>query len=61
MSNRPILQLAKLVGGPVFKPWLLIETYLTSEGMRTRVCSGRWGSEEEARAEMVKRQEAMQE
>lgn len=36
----PIIQVMKIVSHDVPKPYLLVETYLTSEGMRTRVCSG---------------------
>jgi hypothetical protein len=41
----PIIQIVRIVepeGVP--KPYRLIETFATSEGMRTRVCSGAYAS-----------------
>lgn len=65
MTNRPILQLAKHVptnwDPEPSKPWFIIETYITSEGVRTRVCSGRWKTESEAKAALIERQKAMDE
>lgn len=34
------IQILKVVSHDVPRPYRLIETYPTSEGMRTRVCSG---------------------
>jgi len=43
-----IIQVMKIVSHDVPKPYRLVETYLTSEGMRTRVCSGCYGTMGEA-------------
>lgn len=62
---RPILQLAQLVVWDdtprSHAPWFIIETYLTSEGARTRVCSGRWKTKEEAGSVLIERKKAMDE
>jgi hypothetical protein len=55
--RKPFFQLAKLVDGtPDRKPWFIIETHITSDGPRTRVCDGRWPNDAEAAHEMRKRQ-----
>lgn len=52
MSNEPdnwrLIQIAKLTGENVPRPYRLIETYMTSEGPRTRVCSGNFATLEDA-------------
>jgi len=48
-----MLQVMKQVSPPTAKPYRLFETYLTSEGVRSRICSGVWASEEEASAQRV--------
>lgn len=42
MSNIQIVRIVEPEGVP--KPYRLIETFATSEGMRTRVCSGAYAS-----------------
>lgn len=45
MNSHNFIQIVKIVepeGVP--KPYRLIETFATSEGMRTRVCSGAYAS-----------------
>jgi len=41
------------------KPYRLIETYWTSEGIRTRVCSGVYGTFAEAKAERDMRMQGL--
>lgn len=57
MSEKPmqfsdtwrLIQIAHFVGpGEIPRPYRLIETYMTSEGPRTRVCSGAFRDFEEA-------------
>ena len=43
-----MLQVMKQVSPETAKPYRLFETFLTSEGARSRVCSGVYVSEEEA-------------
>lgn len=42
------MQIVKVVSPDTPRAYRLIETYQTSEGMRTRVCSGSFVSQEEA-------------
>ncbi|PZP69508.1 MAG: hypothetical protein DI604_17880 [Delftia acidovorans] len=42
------IQIVQVVSPSVARPYLLIETYPTSEGMRTRVCAGRYATMGEA-------------
>lgn len=49
MSNFNIIQVMKIVspeGLP--RPYRLVETFVTSEGMRSRICSGCWDTFGEA-------------
>lgn len=47
-DNWRLIQIAKLTGEAIPRPYRLIETYMTSEGPRTRVCSGAYRTLEEA-------------
>lgn len=41
MTNFSIIQIMKIVAPEVPpRPYRLVETFVTSEGMRTRICSG---------------------
>lgn len=40
-------QIACLYGGSA-KPWFIVESYATSDGVRTRICDGWYGSRVEA-------------
>jgi hypothetical protein len=55
----PYYQIAQLVSGPTGReashPWFMMETNLTSDGPRTRLCDGRWKTKEEALADMERR------
>lgn len=55
-SHFNLVQVMKLVAPEVPpKPYRLVETYLTSEGLRTRICSGifeTWEEADERRAEL---------
>lgn len=55
-----IFQVGKLIEGPededLSRPWFIVETVLTSDGMRSRICSGRWYTEEAARLVMGEKQ-----
>lgn len=56
-SATMFLQITKQIEPYAAKPYMLVETFLSCEGMRTRVCAGRWGSLEEAQAERDKKME----
>lgn len=43
-----MLQVVKRVSPETPKPYRLLETYVTSEGMRSRICSGVYATEDEA-------------
>lgn len=50
MSNNRSLTIVKCVGGAskAIDKYFMLETYPTSDGLRTRVCSGRWNTLSEA-------------
>jgi hypothetical protein len=55
MATFPIYAVAKCVSCPdssivLNKPFFILETYLTLDGPRTRMCNGRWGTQEQAEA-----------
>lgn len=56
---KSIFQVACLIAAPdereMHTPWVVIETYWTSDGPRTRFCNGRWNTQEEAEAERALR------
>lgn len=60
-EKQGFIQICQMVGAPrpadLVKPWFLVETYFTSEGMRTRVCSGRWATMAEAQTVLDARQQ----
>jgi len=45
---KPLIQVMKIVSHEVPRPFRLVETYFTSEGLRTRICSGCWATLGEA-------------
>lgn len=51
--QKSLLQIAELVAGPpgedISKPWFIVETFMSIDGPRTRICDGRWETEEQAR------------
>jgi hypothetical protein len=49
------LEVAQLVSIWSSKPFFLVETNITSDGPRTRVCDGRWATQDEAHGELIKR------
>lgn len=59
MMIPPYFWLAELVGttGSTTKRFFILETTVTSDGPRTRVCDGRWGTQDEAEAELKVREE----
>jgi hypothetical protein len=46
---KPSFALVKQVAPEVTAPWQILESCITSDGWRTRVCTGYWRTEEEAR------------
>lgn len=59
MSKFPIFQVGELVAGTPPLPtakFFLLETDFTSDGPRTRVCSGRWNTYIEANTERERRE-----
>lgn len=55
-SPWPLLQLAQLTDGPPSEAsrgkWFIVETYLSTNGPRTRLCDGRFNTRAEAQAEL---------
>ena len=41
-------QVAKLEGAGLHRPWFIIEHYVTSDGVKVRVCDGFWPTKREA-------------
>lgn len=61
---KPIFQIAKCVAGPntddwQSRPWFITETNFTSDGPRTRICEGRWATEQEARDALLEKKKDM--
>lgn len=59
MNARPILNIAFLQSPADPKPWFIVEHYLTSEGLRSRICSQRFATEEEAKLRLVELETGM--
>lgn len=51
-------QLARQVQPETSQPWFLMETTFTSDGPRSRLCDGRWTTQEEAQTELDRRKAA---
>jgi hypothetical protein len=49
------IQIAEMVSPYSAKPFFLVETNDTSDGPRSRVCDGRWATQDEAHGELIKR------
>jgi hypothetical protein len=45
------LMVMEQVTPPTSRPFRLVEVYMTSDGLRTRVCSGNWKTQAEAETE----------
>jgi len=58
-SRFPIFRVAELVSGPepIGKRFFVVETTLTSDGPRDRICDGRWDTEQQAQDECARRKE----
>lgn len=41
-------QLMQQIFPPTNRPWRIVETFTTSDGIRSRVCDGTWQTQEEA-------------
>jgi hypothetical protein len=52
---KPVIQIAEMISPYSAKPFFLVETNITSDGPRSRVCDGRWATQEEAHVELGKR------
>lgn len=56
---KPIYQIAMLVKAPdgadISKPYFVAETTWTLDGPRTRICDGRWATDEQARDALKER------
>lgn len=50
--TKPQLAIIKIVSSETSHPWKLIETYDTSDGLRSRLCDGCWATEAEAKKEL---------
>lgn len=48
MTTFNLIQIVKLVSHDDPRPYRLVETFVTSEGMRSRICSGCWATIGEA-------------
>lgn len=51
------IEIVQVLDPPSNRPFMLVETYQTSDGLRTRVCGNRWRSLIEAMAEQKERME----
>lgn len=64
MATFPIYVVAKCVSTPsgvsLDKPFFLMETYLTLDGPRTRMCDGRWHTQEAAEIVLKEKMNARQ-
>lgn len=65
MASFPIYVVAQCVSCPdssivLNKPFFIMETYLTLDGPRTRICSGRWDTQEQADAALKEKIDARQ-
>lgn len=45
----PIFNIAEQVSPPTRRPFFIVETNFTSDGPRSRICSGRWATQDEAK------------
>lgn len=66
MAMKPIFQLANIVslrpdGSEEPKPWLVLETRITSDGMRTRICDGRYKTRQGAEATIDLKEKCIEE
>ena len=63
---KPLFQLAHIVsmrpdGSEEPKPWFVLETRITSDGMRTRICDGRYKTRQGAAASMELKEKCLEE
>lgn len=63
MKRKSFFQIAQLVAGPPgdpawLRPWFICETVITSDGPRTRICNGRWRTEEQAQRALKEKEDA---
>lgn len=55
MNERPTLAILEQVDPPITRPFRLVETYISSDGYRSRICSGAWATRDEAEADRQRR------
>lgn len=65
MATFPIYTVAKCVSCPdssivLNKPFFILETYLSLDGPRTRMCNGRWDTLAQANAALKEKIDARQ-
>lgn len=63
MATFPIYTIARCISCPdqsvsLQHPFFIMETYLTLDGPRTRICSGRWDTQEQADAALKEKIDA---
>lgn len=62
MKQKSLFQIGQLVEGPPWedmsRPWFICETVFTSDGLRTRICNGRWAKREDAEAALKEKEDA---
>lgn len=56
---KPQLRLYEFVEGDIGRRYIIIETYLTSDGLRTRVSNAGFNNLEAAKADLQKRREKL--
>lgn len=52
------LAIIKIISEETSHPYKLIETYTTSDGLRSRLCDGTWATEAEAQRELARKSSA---
>lgn len=56
---KPKLQIAQIITPNEKNKWFLLETTVTTDGFRTRVCDGRWDTLRKVQEEKTRREELM--
>lgn len=58
MSGKNKFEIAMIAGNDILRPFFIIETYPTSDGLRSRICSGRYKSFVEAKNKVEEYEQA---
>lgn len=65
MAKFPIYSVAEVISCPdpavkLRNRFFILETYLTLDGPRTRICAGRWDTQEQAEAALKEKMDGRQ-